>query len=102
MARDGFTPDRAGVQQLLNSSTAQQGTRNAAQSIERTARAIAPRDTGEYARSFRTRSLKVPTLTGRGGKEMRAGAAVENTAPHAGVVEARTQTLARAARGIRT
>lgn len=102
MARDGFIPDRRGVQQLLNSSMVQSGTVRAAQSIERTARAIAPRDTGEYAGSFRSRAVTVPTLTGRGGKELRAGAAVENSAPHAAVVEARSQVLARASRGVRT
>ena len=102
MAREGFIPDHRGIQQLLNTPGVQQGTRQAAQSIERTARAIAPRDTGEYARSFRTRALRVPTLTGRGGTEMRAGAAVENTAPHGTAVEARSHVLARAARGIRS
>lgn len=102
MSREGFTPDRRGVQDLLNSRMVQSGTVRAAQSIERTARAIAPRDTGQYAGSFRSRAVRVPTLTGRGGTELRAGAAVENTAPHAAVVEARRQVLARAARGART
>lgn len=99
--REGFTPDRRGVQQLLASSMVQSGAVRAAQTIERTAAAIAPRDTGQYARSFRSRAVKVPTLTGRGGTEHRAGAAVENTAPHGAVVEARRQVLARAARGAR-
>ena len=102
MNREGFTPDRRGVQQLLASSLVQSGAVRAAQTIERTAAAIAPRDSGRYAGSFRSRAVKVPTLTGRGGTEHRAGAAVENTAPYAAVVEARRQVLARAARGART
>lgn len=99
--RVSFTPNRAGIRELLNSAPVQAATVEAAKRVERAARAIAPVDTGKYRRSFASHPMRVPTLTGRGGMEIRAGAIVENTAPHAAAVEGRTHTLARAAKGIR-
>lgn len=100
--REGFIPDRTGINQLLNSGMVQNAALRAAQTVQRNAETIAPRDSGQYAGSFRSRAMKVPTLTGRGGKEIRAGAAVENTAGYAAAVEARHHVLTRAARGVRT
>lgn len=102
MDREGFVPNPAGMERLLRSRPVQAATVRSAETIAGTARSIAPRDTGEYAGSFRTRPVQIPTLTRGGGKTIRAGAAVENTAPHALVVEGRNHVLARSARGIRT
>lgn len=99
--REGYVPDHGGIQQLLNSQMVQAAALRAAQTVQRTAETIAPRDSGTYSSGFRTRPLTVPTLTGRGGREMRAGATVENTSPNAGIIEARHHVLSRAAKGVR-
>lgn len=98
--REGFTPDHDGIRQLMTSPMAAKASLNAAQTIQRTAEAIAPRTSGTYRNSFRSNNVRTPTLTARGGMEVRAGAVVENTAPHAGTVEARSHVLTRAAKGV--
>lgn len=99
--REGFTPDRDGIKQLMASPMAAKASLNAAQTVQRTAEAIAPRNSGTYGSSFRSTNTRTPTLTAHGGMEVRAGAVVENTAPHAAAVEARRNVLTRAAKGVR-
>lgn len=101
MDREGFQPDHDGIRQLMASPIVGNGSLNAARTVQRAAEAIAPRSSGTYARSFQSRPSRTPTLTARGGMEVRAGAVVENTAPHAASVEARNHVLTRAAKGIR-
>lgn len=101
MDREGFILDHDGVRELLTSPMVAKGSLNAAQTVQRTAEAIAPRGSGTYRNSFRSQNVRTPTLTSRGGMEVRAGAIVENTAPHASAVEARSHVLTRAAKGVR-
>lgn len=101
MDREGFQPDHAGIRQLMAGPLAAQASLNAARTVQRAAEAIAPRTRGNYASSFTSTNQRTPTLTARGGMEVRAGAIVENTSPHAAAVEARTHVLARAAKGVR-
>lgn len=99
--REGFTADPDGIRELMTSPMAARASLNAAHTVQRVAEAIAPRNSGTYARSFRSSNQRTPTLTARGGLEVRAGAIVENTAPHAAAVEARSNVLTRAAKGVR-
>lgn len=77
-----YRPDRQGMKALMRSDGIGRACERAAQAGQRAAEAAAPRDSGEYATSFRTRRETV-TVSG----EQRAGAVLENTAPHAAAVE---------------
>lgn len=87
-----YRPDNRGMRQIANSGAMSDAMVKAAETGMRWAQAEAPRDSGEYASSFR-----VAPTTVRGGRqgEDRAGARIANDARHAIIVEQRTGVLAR-------
>lgn len=87
-----YQPDSSGMRELANSPDMSRAMQQAAQVGQRWAEAEAPRDTGEYAGAFHVEAATVPAGRRR---ENRAGAALVNSAPHAGVVEARSGILVR-------
>jgi len=88
-----YRPDHNGMRALAQSPQMSRAMQQAAEVGMRWAESVAPRDTGEYAGSFR-----VAPTTVRGGRpaEDRAGARLANDARHAIVVESRHHVLARA------
>lgn len=85
-----YRGDRKGMREMGKSAEMGRAMEQAAEAGKRWAETNAPRgDTGEYARSFQIR----PT-TARAGRdhEVRAAAALENTAPHARYVD-RTHSI---------
>lgn len=87
-----YRPDPGGMRQLGQSPEMGQAMQEAAKVGQRWAEGAAPRDTGEYAGSFR---VAPATVQGGWRHEDRAGAALINDAPHAGIVESRHRILAR-------
>lgn len=93
MARGvSYTPDRSGLKALGQSDGIGRTCLEAAERGKAEAERIAPRDTGEYAESFIARR---ETVLAGWNNEPRAGAILENTAPHSVVVEVRDNVLAR-------
>ncbi len=86
MAKVTYKPIRSGLEQVARSSEVGSQMVAAAESGRRFAEGIAPvGPTGNYRRSFRVRRSEI---TVPGGRVRRvAGAVLENTAPHAGLVE---------------
>ncbi len=84
MARSGYVPDRAGMRALARSAGIGAACVAAANKGRAEAERIAPRDSGEYANSFRVRAETV--RAGRA-NEPRAGAVLENVSDHAAAVE---------------
>lgn len=87
-----YKPDPRGMKALAKSDDMSRAMQQVAEVGKQWAEGQAPRDSGEYAGSFR-----VAPTTVRGGRraEDRAGARLANDAPHAAAVEARTGILAR-------
>lgn len=81
MARAKFRASYKGIGQILRSQQMQQAMQTRAEQVQRRAEALAPRDTGSYAASFRVETSV------REGKTRRAVAKVINDAPHATFVE---------------
>lgn len=80
-----YKSDPAGMAALVNSPGMGAAMVQAAEVGRRYAESIAPRDTGEYARSFQVRQETV-RFRGRFAGN-RAGAVLENTSDHAAAVE---------------
>lgn len=80
-----FRPDHRGVGALAASRGVGAACVAAGEAGQTFAEGIAPRDSGEYARSFRVRRQTVQVV-GRNPR-VRAGAVLENTARHAAAVE---------------
>lgn len=91
-----YKPDRAGMDALVQSLDMGRAMVQVAEVGRRWAESAAPRDSGEYAGSFQVRQETV-RFRGRFSGD-RAGAVLENTAPHAAAVEWRQgrHVLARA------
>lgn len=92
-----YRPDHRGMRNLAQSAGIGQAMQQAAQAGKQWAEANAPRDSGEYANSF---SITPATVRGGRDNEDRAGAALVNSANHAGIVEWRHNVLARAVNAI--
>jgi hypothetical protein len=86
MARDKTVLNRRGVDELLNAADVRADLANRADAVEAEAKRIAPVDTGEYRDSIHRESATTDRAVER----------VVASAPHAGLVEARTGVLVRA------
>lgn len=81
-----YKPDRRGLREIGMSSGVQQASVEAAERGKAYAEAMAPRDSGTFARSFRVRP---ETVNAGRSNEPRAGAVLENTAPYARYVRSK-------------
>ena len=81
MARAKFRASYKGIGEILRSQQMQREMADRADRVKSTAEALAPRETGDYAASFRVETEI------REGKTRRAVAKVINDSPHATYVE---------------
>lgn len=82
-----YRPDRQGMRRLMQSPGVAKAMRQAAENAKRYAESIAPRGTGEYAKSFEVETRIVGD---------RQTAVLYNTAPYATALEVRHRVLGRA------